>query len=148
MFQRKGSAVRAAKVVLATLFLFFALTLIGCAAMNRAFPSATDINGTVIAGTHSAPPLATTAAGMLPFGIGDILLTGGLLIWNGIERFRANKTGKGLKSTLTALNKVKNDPELRNEWEKIKAIMESEHTIDNVQPIIQAFLDKIKAKKA
>lgn len=110
------------------------LTLSGCALMNKAFPNQVDASGNIISGTHTANAAEQAAAGVLPWG--SVALNGILLVWNGIEQFQKKKIGKGLTATLTALNQVKDDPNLKAQWEAVQEILSNTHKAAGVQALI------------
>ena len=101
------------KTAMIVLMLLISLTITGCALLNKVAPSQVDANGVPIPGTHTATATANTVAGLAPWGIGSVALNAILLVVNGIEKYNADKVGKGLTATLQALNKVKDDPTLK-----------------------------------
>ncbi|MFA5101142.1 MAG: hypothetical protein WC547_09695 [Candidatus Omnitrophota bacterium] len=124
------------------LSLAFVLSLSGCALLSSVLPPQIDDQGNAIAGTHQATPAQQAAAGLLPYGLGSVLLNGVLFVMNSVEKYKAKKVGAGLISTVSAINKIKDDPSLTAQWEKIKDILKNEHTIDGVQSVIQKYLEK------
>jgi hypothetical protein len=131
------------KNMILILSVFMMTSLAGCAIMEKALPPQLDANGNPIPGTHQAIPIVNTVAGVIPYGIGQIAVAGILLAWNGYEKYKSYKIGKGLSSTLSALNQVKNDPALKANWEQIQQILSDAHTVANVQPLIKNFLAKV-----
>ena len=129
--------------VMAIIVSVLLLSVVGCAFMNKLMPSQVDANGNPIPGTHQATPVTQSAAGLIPYGIGNIAMYGILLAWNGWEKYKSFKTGKGLTSTLQALNQVKNDPTLQADWDKIKSILADAHAVAGVQPLINQTLAKL-----
>ncbi|MFA5272298.1 MAG: hypothetical protein WC412_08215 [Candidatus Omnitrophota bacterium] len=131
------------------LFLSLILTLLlsgsiaGCAFMEKMLPNQVDASGQIIPGTHTASATEQAAAGMIPYGIGSVLLNAILFAWNGYEKFKSKKLGTGLTSTLSALNQVKNDPALSAQWDLIKQTLEDAHTVANVQPLIKQLLARL-----
>lgn len=130
-------------LVLSILFTLLISGVAGCAFMQKMLPSQVDANGQIIPGTHTANAAEQAAAGMIPYGVGSIILNGILFAWNGIEKYKASKVGKGLNSTLIALNQIKNDPALKAQWDQIQQTLSDAHLAAGVQPLINNFLAKL-----
>lgn len=130
-------------LLLLSIIIAFVASIAGCALMNKVLPGQVDANGQIISGTHQATASAQGLAGLIPYGIGSVLLNVIQLAWNGYEKFKADKVDKGLNATLIALNQVKDDPNLKADWEQIKAILSKAHIVSGVQPLIQRLLAKI-----
>jgi hypothetical protein len=132
------------RITLVMLLIICVGSIVGCAFLNKAAPSSIDTTtGQPIPGTHEPTQQVKDIAGVIPGGWGNVALYALLLGWNGWEKYKANKVGKGLNSTLIALNQIKGDPTLQKDWEQIKGILSDAHDVAGVQPVIQQALAKI-----
>lgn len=126
-------------------FSFVLLTFIGCAAINKGLdkiaPDQVDVTGAPIPGTRTATPITADTAGMIPYG--SFALNGILLIANLIQRYKADKVGKGLKSTIQAIEQAANDPATADAIAKLKLSLSNAHQIAGVQPLINDVLEKV-----
>lgn len=94
-----------------------------------------------IAGTHTATPLTADTAAAIPYG--SIALSILLLGVNFIQKYQADKVGKGLKSTVQAIEMAGEYPSMAPQIAKLKLQLANAHQIAGVQPIIQDILAKI-----
>ncbi len=113
-------------------FIAVVLCFTGCSLIEKIAPSQLDAAGSPIPGTHDVShPYGEAAIGVL------------LLVWNGYEKIRANKFGKGLTSTVQAIEKAGEDPALAELVAKLKEELSHAHDVAGVQPIIKAVLSKL-----
>lgn len=126
----------------------FVITLIvpGCAWLaeqgNKAAPCDKDAAGNCIPGTHKATDTTKDAADAVPYGKAALAVI--LFGWNFVERFRANKLEKGLKSTILAIEKTGKDPETASAIAALKIELAQAHQMVNVQPLINNILARLK----
>lgn len=113
----------------------------GCTLANKIAPAQLDADGNPIPGTHQvSQPIQDTAA-TIPYG--SVALNGVLLVWNFIERARANKNGKGLIATVSAIKQASKDPEIQAAVEKLKGYLATSHKAAGVQPLVDAAIAKV-----
>lgn len=121
------------------------LIFAGCAAIGSAVdkiaPSQVDALGNKIPGTHVATPITADTAGAIPYGSFALNLL--LLAVNGLEIYKKNKIGKGLKSTIQAIEQTGEDPSMTDAIAKLKVNLSNAHQVAGVQPIINDILAKI-----
>lgn len=134
-------------MIKATWISFMAVVLIcaGCAAVskaaNRVAPSQVDSTGQPIPATHTATPLAADTAAAIPYG--SFALNALLLIWNFVERVKADKVDKGLRSTVLAIEQAGKDPATADAIAKLKVDLANAHQVAGIQPVIQDILAKV-----
>lgn len=122
-------------------FLLLILTISGCALANRLAPSQTDASGNVIPGTHDVSQVVHSTAATIPYA--EPLIGILLLAWNGVEKYRSYKLGKGLISTVQTIEKLGEDPEMKEAIAKLKDQLSHAHDVAHVQPEIKNILAKI-----
>jgi hypothetical protein len=123
-----------------------AVLITGCALLNKAMPSQLDEAGNPIPGTHQATEQITNAVAGINYNgmpVGQIAIGALLLVWNGWERFKAAKSGKGLNATLLALKQISKDPALKSQWETIQPLLASAHKAAGVKSTIDVALAKL-----
>lgn len=141
------------------LLLMGALFFGGCSALGKAVntiaPNQTEVVSTTdpitgvitntvveVPGSHIALPITNSAAGAIPYG--PIALAGLLLIVNFYERYRSNKVGKGLQSTIQAIELAGKDPATAAAIAELKVKLSQAHQYAGVQPLINDILAKLK----
>ena len=124
-------------------FLGLAIGIAGCAFLNRMLPSQVDESGNIVPGTHTASAEQQAAASLVPYGIGSAVLNILLIVMNGYEKYKVAKIGNGLKSTIAALNQIRDDPALKAEWTQIKTILSDAHSVAGVTPLIKEYIAKV-----
>ncbi len=134
------------KTVIIRLSIGLVLMFAGCAAaenaLNKIAPN--QINAETnqeIPGTHTPTPLTADTAGAIPYG--SIALSILLLGVNFFQKYQADKVGKGLKSTIQAIEVAGNDPAMADAISKLKVQLSNAHQVAGIQPVIQDILAKI-----
>ncbi len=132
---------KAINITLLSLILFVS----GCAAsaslLNKVAPNQVDSSGKEIPGTHTAIPIAQDTAGAIPYG--SLALNGLLLVVNFIQKVQNDKIGRGLKSTVQAIEQAGKDPSIAEAVSKLKVDLSNAHDIANVKPLINDILAKV-----
>lgn len=120
-------------------------TIVGCAWVSKeaglVAPSQVDATGNVIPGTHALTPAAQDATKQIPYG--DVIVGIGLLIWNGIERYKASKMKTALTSTVQTIENAGDDPAMAANIATLKTQLDQAHQVAGIQPIVQDILAKI-----
>ena len=122
-------------------FIAVLLVFSGCAFMNKVAPSQIDEAGNPIPGTHDVAQPVKDVAHAIPYG--DVVIGILLLAWNGAEKYKSYKLGKGLKSTIQAIEKAGEDPAIADSIAKLKVLLSNAHDVANVQPEVKDILAKI-----
>lgn len=127
----------------AVMLSFIAVLLVfsGCAFMNKVAPSQLDEAGNTIPGTHDVVQPVKDVAHAIPYG--DVVIGILLLAWNGAEKYKSYKLGKGLKSTIQAIEKAGEDPAIADSIAKLKILLSNAHDVANVQSEVKDILAKI-----
>ena len=116
--------------------------LSGCALMEKLMPAQTDEAGQPVPGTHELSSGAQTAVGFAgPYGQAAAAVI--LLIWNFTERFKAKKSGEGLKATLAGLSQAAKDPMTKAAFEQVKLYLKNAHDSAGVRKDINVLLAKM-----
>ena len=124
-------------LALATVILFS-----GCSLMNKIAPSHIDETGATLPGTHTLTPFAQTATDATgPYGQAAVASI--LLVWNFVERFKAKKSGEGLKATLAGLSQAAKDPDTKAAFEQVKLYLKNAHDAAGVRKEIDLLLAKM-----
>lgn len=122
-------------------FLLLVLTISGCALANKIAPSKLDDSGNPIPGTHDVSLGLHSTASTIPYA--EPLIGILLLAWNGVEKYKSYKLGKGLISTVQTIEKLGEDPDMKEAIAKLKDQLSHAHDVAQVQPEIKSILAKI-----
>ncbi len=121
------------------------LCFAGCTAISKVAdniaPDQVDAQGNQIPGSHTPTPITADTAGMIPYG--GFVLSAFLLALNFYQKVQADKVGKGLKSTIQAIEVAGNDPAMADAVAKLKVQLSNAHQVAGIQPVIQDVLAKI-----
>lgn len=121
------------------------ILLVGCSAIGKLAdniaPNQVDAQGNPIPGTHTATPITADTAGAIPYG--TVVLSGFLLLVNFWQKVQADKVGKGLKSTIQAIEIAGKDPATAAAIAQLKLDLSNAHQIAGIQPLINDILAKI-----
>jgi len=126
------------RILILSLFLVF---LVGCSFLEKFAPSQLDEQGKPIAGTHQLTPFATSTSQAIPYG--EVATGVLLLVWNFVERVRANKNEKGLKATVLAIKQAGQDPATADAIAQLKIKLSQAHELANVKPLINYIISKV-----
>lgn len=126
------------KKFLIILFLSF---LSGCAFLEKIAPSGVDELGAPVPGTHAVIQPVKSVTDAIPYGEAAVGIM--LLVWNFIEKAKANKNQKGLMATVRAIEQAGKDPDIKEAVKKIKTILSNAHDIAEVQPLLRELLKRV-----
>lgn len=130
------------KKLFIVLFFAFVICLAGCAMLNKIAPSQNDVEGNPLPGTHELIQPVKDVTDAIPYG--GVATSVLLLVWNFLEKAKANKTTAGLMSTIRAIEAASKDPEIKDAIAKLKIKLAESHQTANVTPLIKQLLSKIK----
>ncbi len=133
------------------------LMFVGCAAIakvtDKIAPNQTQVVSTTdpntgvttntvveIVGTHTATPITADTAGMIPYG--SLVLNAFLLAVNFFQKVQSDKLGKGLTSTIQAIETAGNDPAIATAVAQLKVDLANAHQIAGIQPLINDIIAK------
>lgn len=113
----------------------------GCAWMNKIAPNQVDATGKPIPGSHQVAQPVQDVSAAIPYG--SFALNGILLVWNFVEKTKANKTAAGLKATVIAIKQAADDPEIKLAMEKLKGYLASAQKSAGAQSTVKAVISRI-----
>jgi len=113
----------------------------GCSLIDYVAPPQYDESGVAVPDSREPTELVKGIADVVPYGETGLAVF--MFLVAGFERFKRNKTEKGLKATLMAGKKVAKDPELQKHWEKIKEIYKIEHENTGTYSFIKLAIAKL-----
>lgn len=132
------------KQVIMISFIAVVVMFAGCAAIGKVAdtiaPNQKDAQGNPIPGTHTPTPITADTAGAIPYG--TVVLSGFLLAINFWQKFQSDKLGKGLSSTVQAIEQAGKDPSIADAISKLKVALSNAHQVAGIQPLINDIIAK------
>jgi hypothetical protein len=126
--------------------MILSLSFAGCAMLEKIAPAEVNELGNPIPGTHELTPIASTVSQNLgPYGAAAA--TGVVWLLNFIElakvKRREQETNNAFLATVRAIDQARTDPNLKEQWDKLKAYLKNAHSSAGSGGVVSQFLSKL-----